>query len=135
MLAEAAGDLAWRQTYGQADVAAGAIEASFLDRYGWCEVLGPRAASRSDRMACGFLLLGPQTCYPSHRHEPEELYLPLSGSAAWRQRDGDWQQRLPGTLIHHASFEAHAMHTDADPLLALYLWRGGNLHAKASLLP
>jgi hypothetical protein len=135
MLAEVAGDLAWRQTYSQADVAGGAIEASFLDRYGWCEVIGPRAATCSDRIACGFLLLGPQTCYPSHRHEPEELYLPLSGSAAWRQGDGDWQQRLPGTLIHHASFETHAMRTDADPLLALYLWRGGNLRAKTSLLP
>jgi hypothetical protein len=135
MLTDAAGDLAWQQTYGQADVTSGAIETSFLDRYGWCEVVGPRAATISDRIACGFLLLGPGTFYPSHRHEAEELYLPLSGSAAWRQGDGEWQQRQPGTLIHHASFETHAMRTAAAPLLALYLWRGGNVGAKASFLP
>jgi Dimethlysulfonioproprionate lyase len=135
LLADAAGGLSWQQTYSHADVASGAIETSFLDRYGWCEVIGPRAPIRSDRIACGFLLLGPQTCYPSHRHEAEELYLPLSGGAAWRQGDGDWQQRVPGTLIHHASFETHAMRTAAAPLLALYVWRGGNVQAKASFLP
>jgi hypothetical protein len=135
LVAEAAGALAWRQTYSQVDVASGAIEASFLDRYGWCEVIGPRAAILSSHIACGFLLLGPQTCYPSHRHEPEELYLPLSGSADWRQGDGDWRQRPPGTLIQHASFETHAMRTAAAPLLALYIWRGGNVDAKASFLP
>jgi hypothetical protein len=128
MLADAPGDIEWRQTHMQAD-------AAFLDRYGWCELIGPRAQIRSDRMACGFLLLGPDTYYPTHSHEPEELYVPLSGIAAWRQGAGDWQQRPPGTLIHHASFEPHAMRTDADPLLALYIWRGGNVHAKASFLP
>jgi Dimethlysulfonioproprionate lyase len=138
MLADAAADLEWRQTYGQADVASGAIGAGFLDRYGWCEVIGARAAMASDRMACGFLLLGPDTHYPSHRHEAEELYLPLSGSAAWRQAngesDGEWRQRPPGTLIHHASFESHAMRTGVEPLLALYIWRGGNVNAKTSFL-
>ena len=137
MLCQAAPDLEWRQTYTQADVLSGAIEAAFLDHYGWCEVLGPRAATRSDGMASGFLLLGPQTHYPSHRHESEELYLPLSGTAWWWQGagEGQWQQRQPGALIHHASFEPHAMRTDDDPLLALYIWRGGNVHTKAAFLP
>jgi hypothetical protein len=139
MLADAAAHIEWRQTYSQADVASGAIEAAFLDRYGWCEVISPRAAIGSDGIVCGFLLLAPDTYYPSHRHAAEELYVPLSGSAAWRQghgdSNGDWQQRQPGTLIHHASFEPHAMRTDADPLLALYIWHGGNVRAKASFLP
>ncbi len=139
MLLHAAADLDWRQTYSMADVAAGAITADFLGRYGWCELIGPTAASRSDRMTCGFLLLGPDTHYPSHSHEPEELYLPLSGTASWRQSQGDshgeWQQRPPGALIHHAPFEPHAMRTHTDPLLALYLWRGSNVRSRASFLP
>ena len=133
-MTDAADDLSWRQTYSRADVDSGAIDASFLDRYGWCEVIGPDAASGGDRIACGCLLLGPETCYPAHRHEAEELYLPLSGSAAWQQGDGEWQQRPPGVLIHHASFETHAMRTAAAPLLALYVWRGGSVDAKASFL-
>jgi hypothetical protein len=140
LLSEAARDLEWRQTYTQADVASGAIDAAFLDRYGWCEVIGPRAASRSDRMACGFLLLGPDTHYPSHRHDAEEIYVPLSGTAAWWQGRGDrgdgtgeWRQRPPGSMIHYASCEPHAMRTHADPLLALYVWRGGDVRAEARL--
>jgi len=136
MLANDAHDSDWRQTYGQADVASGAIAADFLARYGWFELIGPRAGRHSNRMACGFLLLGPDTHYPFHSHEAEELYLPLSGTADWRQAMGDsngeWRQRVPGALIHHAPFEPHAMRTDADPLLALYLWRGGNVRAEAS---
>jgi hypothetical protein len=137
MLSDVARDLEWRQTYTQDDVTSGTIHAAFLDRYGWCELIAPRAATRSDRFACGVLLLGPETHYPSHHHEAEELYIPLSGTAAWRQGqgngNGEWRQQRPGTLIHHAGFEPHAMRTGADPLLALYIWRGGDLSAQARL--
>ena len=76
-------------------------------------------------------MLGPATHYPRHRHEAEEIYLPLSGTAAWQQGDARWRDRPPGTLIHHAGNEPHAMRTGAGPLLALYLWRSANLAQKA----
>jgi hypothetical protein len=79
------------------------------------------------------LLLGPATHYPRHRHEAEEIYMPLAGTAAWQQGDGDWRDQLPGTVIHHQPFEPHAMRTHAEPLLALYLWRGAGLAQKARL--
>jgi hypothetical protein len=120
--------LGWQQSYTAAEAAP-----AFLDRYGWCELVGPRGVRISGHLACGFLLLGPQTDYPSHRHEAEELYLPLSGTAQWCQSGGRWQSRAPGTLIHHASFEPHAMRTGAVPLLALYLWRGSGLKNHARL--
>ncbi len=88
---------------------------------------------RDERIACGFLILGPSTHYPRHRHEAEEIYLPLSGTAAWQQGDAGWQDRAPGALIHHASEEPHAMRTRGSPLLALYLWRSDNLAQKARL--
>jgi hypothetical protein len=139
MLCNATRDLEWRQTYSLAEVASGAIERGFLDRYGWCELIGPAAAT-VDGLTCGCLLLGPDTHYPSHSHEAEELYVPLSGTASWRQGEirtdkPGWRELVPGTLIHHAAFEPHAMRTHGDPLLALYLWRGGNVRAKASFLP
>lgn len=124
----AAASLAWRQTYTARD-----LDAGFLDNYGWCEILGASGPLASERLACGFLLLGPGTHYPRHRHEAEEIYLPLSGIAAWQQGDAIWRERPPGTPIHHAGEEPHSMRTGASPLLALYLWRSDNLAQKARL--
>ena len=125
----AAPSLAWRQTYTEED-----LGRAFLDNYGWCEILGNgNGPMASERIACGFLILGPSTHYPRHRHEAEEIYLPLSGTAEWQQGDAVWRERAPGTLIRHAGDEPHAMRTGGSPLLALYLWRGGDLARKARL--
>jgi hypothetical protein len=127
-LCRAAPSLSWRQTYTADD-----LDAAFLDNYGWSEIIGTKGPLAAARIACGFLLLGPSTRYPRHRHDAEEIYLPLSGTANWQQGDGSWRERSPGTMIYHASDEPHAMHTGAVPLLALYLWRGANLAQKARL--
>jgi hypothetical protein len=124
----AAPSLAWRQTYTAND-----LDTACLDNYGWTEILGANGPCASERIACGFLILGPSTLYPRHRHEAEEVYLPLSGTAAWQQGDAVWREHPPGTPIHHASDEPHAMRTGASPLLALYLWRGANLAQKSRL--
>ena len=126
----AAPSLAWHQTYTVND-----LDAAFLDNYGWSEILGGAGPLPSERIACGFLLLGPSTHYPRHGHEAEEIYLPLCGTAAWQQGDSVWRERVPGTVIHHAGSEPHAMRTGAGPLLALYLWRSTNLAQKARLDP
>jgi len=119
--------LTWQQTYEWNE-----LGAAFLDNYGWAELFGARGRERL-KSACGLLLLGPKTFYPAHRHEAEEIYLPLSGAAHWRQGDVIWRQRPPGTLIHHGSEEIHAIRTGNEPLLALYLWRSGQLPQKARL--
>ena len=67
--------LDWRQSF-----TAGMSE-RFLANYGWTEIVGPRGPIVAERLACGFLLLGPRTAFPSHRHAAEELYLPLAGTA------------------------------------------------------
>jgi hypothetical protein len=125
-LCGAAPSMAWRQTYTTAEVGA-----AFLQNYGWSEIVGLSGPLASERIACGFLLLGPHTCYPRHRHEAEEVYIPLAGTASWQQGDGRWRERPPGTVIHHASDEPHAMRTGERALLALYLWRTANLHQKS----
>jgi hypothetical protein len=116
-LCAAAPRLAWRQSYGPAEVGA-----AFLQNYGWTEFL-------STRIACGVLLLGPDTLYPPHNHPAEEIYVPLSGTADWLQGDGVWRPRPPGSLIHHRGQETHAMRSNDAPLLALYLWRGADMSA------
>lgn len=119
--------LDWRQTYNMAD-----FGAHFLERYGWTELIGARGPVAHDKLACGFLLLGPDIEYPGHKHEAEEIYVVLSGTALWRCAEQCWSERRPGTVIHHASNVPHAMRTRDEPLLALYLWKGGDLTQKSA---
>jgi hypothetical protein len=123
-----AGELEWRQTYGLAD-----FGERFLENYGFCEWIGQRGLFISDTIACGILLLGPETEYPAHSHEAEELYLPLAGRAYWRSAKSGWRLHPPGVLIRHASWTTHAMRTGREPLLAAYVWRAGDLTAKSRI--
>jgi histidine ammonia-lyase len=124
----ALGELEWRRTYTLAD-----FGARFLENYGFSEWIGQRGAFASDTIACGVLLLGPDTEYPAHSHEAEELYLPLAGRAWWGSSASDWRLRSPGTLIHHSPWMIHAMRTASEPLLAAYLWRAGDLTARSRI--
>jgi Dimethlysulfonioproprionate lyase len=125
-IARAAPSMAWGRTYKEADVGA-----AFLQNYGWSEIVGTSGPLPSERVACGFLVLGPDTHYRQHQHEAEEIYVPLSGIAAWQQGDGGWSDYAPGTVIHHARNEPHAMRTGPRPMLGLYLWRSADLRQKA----
>lgn len=127
-LCAAAPTLEWRQTYTLEETGA-----AFLENYGWTELLGPKGLTTGAKISCGLIVLGPDTLYPHHRHEAEEIYVPLSGTAAWQQGDAVWRERAPGTVIHHLSEEPHAMRTREEPLLAMYLWRSENLHQEARL--
>lgn len=120
-------NLSWRQTYGTAD-----LPPAFLARYGWTELVGKRGPVPSEAIAAGFLLLGPHTHYPRHSHAAEELYIPLAGTAEWLRGEAPFAPVPPGVPIHHPSWMAHAMRTGAAPLLAFYLWRGGDLTQKST---
>jgi mannose-6-phosphate isomerase-like protein (cupin superfamily) len=119
ILVDVAPQLRWAQTYGR-----GEVSSTFLDRYGWSELLGLRGPYASRRLALGFLLLGPEVEYPPHAHEAEEIYIVLAGTALWWRKGGTWDPCPPMTVIHHPSGLPHAMRTRNEPLLALYLWRG-----------
>ena len=128
LLASLAPRLAWGQTYSAEDFGSG-----FLERYGWTELMGLRGSIASDRIACGFLMLGPGIEYPQHSHEAEEVYVPLTGPTFWMRGSEEWKLRPPCQPIHHAPRVPHAMRTQSVPLLALYFWRGGNLTEKSSI--
>ena len=128
-LRAASASLRWQQTYG-----AGDFGADFLQGYGWCEFIGLRGPSPSTQIACGVLLLGPHITYPAHAHAAEEVYLPIFGKAEWQQGDGAFAPIPVGKPIHHAPWVPHAMRVGAEPLAALYLWRGGDLAAKSVIL-
>jgi mannose-6-phosphate isomerase-like protein (cupin superfamily) len=128
-LRDGAAALRWGQTYG-----AGDFGADFLRGYGWTELVGLRGPIASDRVAAGFLVLAPGIDYPPHAHEAEEVYLPLSGAAEWMRGDAPFAPVPPGQPIRHPSWMPHAMRTGDAPLVAAYVWRGGDLAAKSKII-
>ena len=128
LLAEQRKDLRWGQTYSEAD-----FGKEFIDNYGWLEVFGTRGHFVNDEVAAGVLILGPDIVYPDHHHVAEEIYIPLTGGTEWRMGEDGFRTRAAGEVIHHASNVNHAMRTGTEPLMALYIWRGGPLAAKSTI--
>ncbi|WP_349958543.1 dimethylsulfonioproprionate lyase family protein [Rhizobium sp. ZPR3] len=118
--------LHWAQTYSITD-----FGEDFLQRYGWVELFGTRGHFASEEMAGGFLLLGPGVHYPDHHHVAEEIYIPLTDGSLWSKDAQPFLPRWSGEIIHHPSNIRHAMRTEDEPLVALYLWRGGPLAQKS----
>ena len=127
-VADHRGEWRWGQTYTAADFGQG-----FIDNYGWLEVFGTRGHFVNDEVAAGLLILGPDIVYPDHHHIAEEIYIPLTGGTQWRMGEGDFHSREAGEIIHHASNVNHAMRTGKEPLMALYIWRGGPLAQKSTI--
>lgn len=116
------------QTYTASD-----FGAKFLDHYGWLKLLGPDGYWHSDVLSSGLLFLGDRITYPQHWHDAEEIYLPVSGDAQWYREGQGWQMQPVGNWIHHPGGIKHGTRTLGQPLIALYLWRGGNLTQKSSI--
>jgi hypothetical protein len=104
-----------------------------LEKYGWAELIGLRGPVPSTEIACGFLLLGPHIEYPEHSHEAEEVNIPLNAPTFWMRGHDEWVSRPAGVPLYHESWLVHAMRTEATPLLALYLWRRGDLTQKSRI--
>ena len=123
-----AGDLEWRQTYARTEASE-----DFLDRYGWCELVGPGGICRDAHISIGLLLLGPDCHYPPHSHPAVEHYVPLSGAAEWFDADRGWRDVAPLTPILHRAEVVHAMRTSDRPLLALFHWSGQGIGQRARM--
>lgn len=100
------------------------MDAHWLRNYGYVELVGGDGHQLADGVRMGFLLFGPQTLYPPHRHPAEEAYFVLGGVAEWQREDGPWQARPPGAIIYHPSGLVHATRTREEPLLVGYIWWG-----------
>ena len=121
-------DLHFNQTYSAND-----FGDEFLQQYGWIKFLGPDAYWHSDQLSSGFVLLGDNVTYPEHWHVAEELYFPISGTGDWYHESYGWQTKSPGDRIAHASNIKHSIRTKGQPLLLLYIWRGGDLAHKSEI--
>jgi len=95
----------------------------FKGGYAFAEIIGKMGLKFSDTIRIGFFLQKPNTNYPLHAHDAEELYFILSGTADWQIEDKKFEVS-PGTIIHHETCEKHATITSKLPLFALWIWTG-----------
>src|SRR5579871_5387389 len=87
----------------------------FLQNYGYVVLAGPGGLVESTELALGFLLLGPETHYPSHQHPAVEIYVVAAGMAEWRKGDDPWRVEPVGSVIRHETMMPHATRTLAEP--------------------
>jgi len=90
----------------------------------YCQIVGPQGLIRDNRLKMGCYFQIPELFYPSHTHNAEEVYFVLSGTALWQKDNAEFTAQSPGTLIHHLPNQPHAMHTQKEPLLAIWAWIG-----------
>jgi len=95
---------------------------SFLDGYAYAGFSGPDAPLLCAVPRGGLVLLGPDVEYPSHHHQPKEVYLVLTPGSQWCLDEGEWFDVVAGDLLFHDSWQMHAMRTREHPLLAFAGW-------------
>ena len=67
------------------------------------------ALIESNDLYIGIAYIHPGTTYPSHAHEPSELYHTMVGSACWGPGDRHSQEMQPDSFIFHSSATPHYM--------------------------
>lgn len=123
-LLAAAPTLAWQVSYALED----GFGEEYLQRYAWCDVIGPNGIYVSDEYRIGFGFWREGLFYPPHSHEPEEIYWVLSGTGRFTSGDAQPASKGPGSVIHHEPYEWHSIDMRDSPVLVFFLWKGANLH-------
>ena len=85
-------------------------------------VVGEGGLLSSDKVCTGFSLQAPDIYYPPHAHRAEESYFIIGGDADWRVGAKPWFAVEPGDSIYHEPWARHAMQTNGQPLLTIWLW-------------
>ncbi len=111
---------AWRQPYKVAD-----FGELFFHHVAWFPIADKDGPLLYDQGLVEIMLIDANTCYPSHKHAPEELYIVLSGQVFWQAEGHAPGWKSAGDVIHHLPHQIHAISTANEPALILSLWRGG----------
>lgn len=117
-------DLRWEQSYRREDAL---VPDEMLDGYGFAEIIGKRGPFVSERIRAGIGVWGPGIRYPRHRHQVEEIYIPLAGAAEFDVGDGAVTTRGSGEVVHVAADTPHGFRTTDCILVVYYLWQAGDL--------
>ncbi len=115
-----ANQLAWRSSSKSRDD--GPDVAILLRNFAVTTVIGEGGLLPSDKVYAGFSLQAPDIYYPPHAHHAEESYWIIGGDGDWRVGTKPWFAVQPGDSIYHESGARHAMQTNEQPLLTVWLW-------------
>ena len=115
-----ADQIAWRKrdSGGEND----ADLAAFTEKYTSCCIIGNGGLLSSDKVTAGFSLQGPDAYYPPHAHVAEESYWIIGGDGDWKVDQKPWFAVKSGDGIYHTSHARHAMQTNGQPMLSIWLW-------------
>jgi len=107
------------------DSGSGSKPKAIQERLAFTELVGPTGMVVNNTCRIGLFLQSQNTNYPDHHHAAEELYMVISGRALWsRESNPKPHEKVAGEFVQHTSWEAHAMHTSTEPLLAMWCWTG-----------
>ncbi len=112
--------LAWRASSKYSDD--GPDVAILLRNFAFTTVIGAGGLLPSDKVYAGFSLQARDTYYPPHVHRAEESYWIIGGDGDWRVGSKPWFAVEPGDSVYHESGARHAMQTNEQPLLTVWLW-------------
>ena len=116
--------LFWEQSYTRQH---GVVSDSMLAGYGFAEIMGKNGPLVSHSVRCGIGVWGPAIEYPVHRHDAEEIYVVLAGSATFILGDNSPELRQVDDVVFVSSGLSHGFSTFSEPLAVLYFWQGGDL--------
>tara|TARA_A100001011_G_scaffold154886_1_gene163403 strand:+ start:439 stop:1029 length:591 start_codon:yes stop_codon:yes gene_type:complete len=108
----------WESGYYEKDVSK-----SFLNNYGFFELIGPTGHFETTKMALYVNFLDKNTIYPLHNHEAEELYYIVSGEAKFEDEKGEYKILTPTETRFHKSYEPHAITTYKKQILSFVIWK------------
>lgn len=119
--------LAWQISYTLED----GFGQEYLERYAWCDIIGPEGIWLSDDYRIGFGFWREGLFYPPHSHEPEEVYWVMSGTGLFKSGDADPVSKGPGAVVHHEPYVWHSIDMSQSSVLVFFLWKGANLHRRS----
>jgi mannose-6-phosphate isomerase-like protein (cupin superfamily) len=104
------------------DESADPERAAFSRRHTAARVIGANGFLPSTDIIAGLTVQAPETYYPPHAHTAEESYWIIGGNGEWKVDEESWFQVKAGDGVFHRSGAHHAMQTNAQPMLAVWLW-------------
>ncbi len=96
--------------------------AILLRNFAVTTVIGAGGLLPTDKVYAGFSLQARDIYYPPHAHHAEESYWIIGGDGDWKVDTRPWFAVVPGDSVYHKSGARHAMQTNEQPLLTVWLW-------------
>ncbi|MEO1192904.1 MAG: dimethylsulfonioproprionate lyase family protein [Pseudomonadota bacterium] len=114
----------WEQSYKKSD---GFVGDDMLAGYGFAEIVGKWGPFVSEVIRSGVGAWGPGIVYPLHRHQANEIYILLAGSAEFTVGDTPPRQLSAGAVVPVPPQAIHGFRTHDEPAVVFYLWQNGDL--------